>query len=363
MILKAAIYDPYLDTLGGGERYCLSVAEILKQNHYQVDIFWSGDSSILKKAEDRFSLDLSNLNLIPNIFTSKNIWQKYNLTKKYHVIFYLSDGSLPLLFAKHNLLHFQVPFNPKQKFQQKLINYAKVRCFSHLICNSNFTASFIKSYLHYPTTVLYPPVDIQKFIGQKTAKSNFILSVGRFDNLLNAKKQDILIKAFKKLHHSPLTSDWKLVLAGGSLSNPQNNSYLKQLQLLAKNYPVEFVVNPNFTDLRQLYLQSKIYWHAAGYGVDENKNPQNTEHFGMSTVEAMASSSIPVVVAVGGLKEIIVDGQNGFLWRQPEELVHKTLGLISSPEKIKNISHLAVKSSYQFSKENFQKKFLSLIKT
>ena len=26
---RAAIYDPYLDTLGGGERYCLTVAEIL----------------------------------------------------------------------------------------------------------------------------------------------------------------------------------------------------------------------------------------------------------------------------------------------------------------------------------------------
>ena len=26
---QAAIYDPYLDTLGGGERYCLTIAEIL----------------------------------------------------------------------------------------------------------------------------------------------------------------------------------------------------------------------------------------------------------------------------------------------------------------------------------------------
>ena len=35
---RAAIYDPYLDTLGGGERYCLSVVEFLLQNNYQVDI-------------------------------------------------------------------------------------------------------------------------------------------------------------------------------------------------------------------------------------------------------------------------------------------------------------------------------------
>jgi len=40
--MRAAIYDPYLDTLGGGERYCLTVAEILLKNGWQVDLFWSG---------------------------------------------------------------------------------------------------------------------------------------------------------------------------------------------------------------------------------------------------------------------------------------------------------------------------------
>ena len=57
-IKKAAIYDPYLDTLGGGERYCLTVAEILLKNGYKVDIFWSGDKTLIEKAEKRFSLDL-----------------------------------------------------------------------------------------------------------------------------------------------------------------------------------------------------------------------------------------------------------------------------------------------------------------
>jgi len=65
---KAAIYDPYLDTLGGGERYCLTVAEILSKNGYHVDLLWDKDSDILTKAETRFSLDLSSVKITNDFF-------------------------------------------------------------------------------------------------------------------------------------------------------------------------------------------------------------------------------------------------------------------------------------------------------
>lgn len=68
MPLKVGIYDPYLDTLGGGERYMLTIAEILLKHNYQVDIFWSKDKDLIDKAQDRFALNLENLNLVPDIF-------------------------------------------------------------------------------------------------------------------------------------------------------------------------------------------------------------------------------------------------------------------------------------------------------
>ncbi|MBU3935531.1 hypothetical protein KJ909_02560, partial [Patescibacteria group bacterium] len=140
--MKAAIYDPYLDTLGGGERYCLTVAEILLKAGWQVDLFWSGNKNLVKQAESRFSLQLTGLKLIEDIFNLraqkidlienqnqlKNIiaqkiadpqnstqkikrWLKnYQQTKSYDLFFYLSDGSTPFLFAKKNILHVQVPF-------------------------------------------------------------------------------------------------------------------------------------------------------------------------------------------------------------------------------------------------------------
>lgn len=382
MPLKAGIYDPYLDTLGGGERYCLTVAEILSQNGYNVDLFWSGDPALLAKAMDRFALDLKSVKIVKDIFNlplrhlelaednlitinrhiqkTSNIINKYRITKNYQLFFYLSDGSLPFIFSQKNILHMQVPFHFHPNIQQKIYTYFKAKLFSRIICNSEFTQSFIKKYLGCSSVVLYPPVDILKLNSAKI-KTNSILSVGRFDNILNAKKQDILIDAFKKLFRQQPGLNWKLILIGGSLLSEETNSFLKYLKKLASGFPVEFLVNPGFEVLKKNYSEAKIYWHAAGYGVDEDLHPESTEHFGISTVEAMASGAVPIVVNKGGLKEIVNNNQNGFLWQDVNTLVNQTLSLIKSPQKLNLLSQAALLSSQQFSKENFQKKLISVI--
>lgn len=382
MPLKAGIYDPYLDTLGGGERYCLTVAEILSKKGYDVDLFWSGDPTLLTKAMNRFALDLHPIKIVKDIFNlplrhlelaednlktinrpiqkTSNIINKYQITRKYHLFFYLSDGSLPLIFSKKNILHMQVPFHFHHNIHQKFFTYLKAKLFSQIICNSKFTQNFIEKYLGCSSNVLYPPVDILKFNPAKI-KTNSILSVGRFDNILNAKKQDILIEAFKRLCHQQERLDWKLILLGGSLLSEETNSFLKYLRKLARGYPVEFLINPSFEVLKNYYSEAKIYWHAAGFGVDEDNHPEATEHFGISTVEAMASGAVPVVVSKGGLKEIVNNNQNGFLWQDVDGLVNQTLSLIKSPQRLNLLSQAALLSCQQFSKENFQKKFISLI--
>lgn len=389
---KAAIYDPYLDTLGGGERYCLTVAEILLNNGYQVDLFWSGDQELISKAKDRFNLDIDKLNLVPDIFhlspskldliddtnslksISVNPPEKHDIftkiktiiirlikLRRYDLVFYLSDGSLPFLFSKINLLHIQVPFNHLSNSPiQKILREIKTKTYRHIICNSQFTQKFTKKNLPQKTTVLYPPVDIDKFY-QAQNKENIILSVGRFDNILNAKKQDVLIYAFNKLTKLMPNHDWKLVLAGGSLENPDQNYYLKCLKEMAQNQNIDFIVNPNFKQLTQLYSLSKIYWHAAGHEVDEENNPEKTEHFGMTVVEAMASGAVPIVVNKGGLGEIVEDNHNGQLWENISQLTEKTISLIKSPETLKKMSENAQIYSQNFSKQKFTNKFIKLI--
>ncbi|MFA5750173.1 MAG: glycosyltransferase family 4 protein [Candidatus Shapirobacteria bacterium] len=388
---RAAIYDPYLDTLGGGERYCLTVAEILIKKGYQVDLFWSGDDSLIEKAEKRFSLDLKGLKIVPDIFEIKpqklelleendnlfnfinesinphkihfkfkKIIKKIKNNHKYDLIFYLSDGSLPFLFGKKNYLHIQVPFSSSNNHFKKILNKAKLQLFSNVICNSEFTAKFQENIFKNKVLILYPPVDVDKFYSSDK-KENIILSVGRFDNILNAKKQDILIDAFRSLVEEEHCHSWKLILAGGSLTEPKNNSYLKYLQEKAQDLPVDFVINPPFNILKDIYSKSKIYWHAAGFEVDESLHPENTEHFGITIVEAMASGLVPVVVSKGGIPEIVENGVNGFLWQTTDELILKTKKLIDNPEIFKLMSQQSLINCQQFSKDNFEKKLLNII--
>ncbi|HPT65892.1 MAG TPA: glycosyltransferase family 4 protein [Candidatus Woesebacteria bacterium] len=392
MVKRAAIYDPYLDTLGGGERYCLTVAEILLKHGYKVDLFWSGNQDLIKKAQQRFSLNLENINLVEDVFKIKpkqidlfeeeqNLFKAINrsldpkkihqklisfinklkITSKYDVFFYLGDGSIPVILGKQNFLHIQVPFSNEKNIFNKLITKSKLLLFSKIICNSQFTAKFYQDQLPSKITVVYPPIDVEKFETSDN-KENIILSVGRFDNVLNAKKQDVLIDAFKALSEKENIKNWKLILAGGSLIDPDQNSYLKYLKEKSDNLSIEFIVNPNFEKLKEIYSKSKIYWHAAGFEVNEDDHPENTEHFGMTVVESMAAGLVPVVISKGGIPEIIEDGIDGYLWKTIDELVFKTKSLIESSSDLEKMSQKALVKCQNFSKANFEKEFLSLIK-
>ena len=390
MVKRAAVYDPYLDTFGGGERYCLTVAEILLMAGWKVDLFWSGDPSLIKTAETRFSLVLNGLNLVPDIFglvpqnldliedqlpqdrlishrsPKKSLIQKilslkykYQILRQYDVLFYLSDGSLPYLFSKKNLFHVQVPFakNVKHNIFNTIL---KKHLIHRIICNSEFTASFIEPGLKSKTTVLSPPVSVDSFVSSPQ-KQNQILSVGRFDNILNLKRQDLLIDVFAKFVHQNPQTDWKLILAGSSQGDPDRNHYLLHLRNLAQNLPIEFSVNPDFQTLKDIYSKSSLYWHTAGFGVDESESPQHVEHFGISPVEAMASGVVPLLVNKGGLKEIITDGVDGYFWDTPPDLLAKTQLLINTKSDLQKLSLAAQKSAKRFSKEIFSQKLLEII--
>jgi len=207
---------------------------------------------------------------------------------------------------------------------------------------------------------LYPPIDTASFIPSNN-KQNIILSVGRFDNILNAKRQDVLVKAFKDMIILNQLKNWQFVLIGGSLEKESKNLYLNNLKHQAKGFPIKFMVNSSFNDLKKYYSISKIFWHAAGFGVDEVKDPQSTEHFGMSTVEAMAAGLVPIVVNKGGLKEIVSDSVNGYLWQNQSQLIDKTMYLIRHPKTLEKFSQKSIKMSKKFSVSIFKNKFIKII--
>ena len=328
----------------------LTLASHLSKDHL-VDIFW--DDLQVKAPLTRFlKIDLSKTRFAPNIF-KKSIIQKSFKTLGYNLIFVLSDGSVPLTLASRNILHFQVPFNfPKINLATRL----KLRRYNFVIANSHFTKSFIDRTFQISAKVIYPPVDIKAL--KASEKEKIILSVGRFSpHQLHPKKQEILIEVAKEVVKK--APGWKLVLVGQA--KREDYKYLRNLKKQARGYPIKIIENLSFDKLSDLYSHSSIYWHATGYGEDENKYPQKMEHFGIATVEAQAAGLVPVVIDKGGQKEIVTDGKNGRLFSTKAQLYEATLSLIKNKRELARLSSEAIVSSRRFSQEKFFREYEKIL--
>lgn len=353
--MKIGIYDPYLDDMGGGEKYMLTIAECLSQDH-DVTVFWDNKHD-LDNTLQRFSIDLSRVKLSDNIFSSRiGLIKRVVESKKYDAIIFLSDGSIPFVLSKKLFIHFQQPIpGARHDIKTKI----KLKRVSMAFCNSYFSKDFVDKSFGVNSLVIYPPVSLHP---ETMKKENMILHVGRFRvrnvGVSDYKKQSVMVGEFKKMVKKGLRG-WKFVVVTGVKYEDEDE--FNKLKETAKNYPVEFFVNKSNNALWDLYSRAKIYWHASGYGEDLEKHPEYAEHFGISTVEAMGAGAVPVVINAGGQKEIVKDGLSGFLWNSLSELQEKTLLLTRENVILEKMSKLASKRARGFTGTRFCEEIRRLI--
>jgi glycosyltransferase involved in cell wall biosynthesis len=357
--MRIGIFDPYLNTLSGGEKYMLTIASCLAQDN-EVFVFWdeTKEAEIKKIASKKLGLDLSKIKFTENIF-AKDVSTVSRLieSNKFDAIVYLSDGSIPMVGTKL-YVHFQFPVEWVNG--QSLKTKVKLSFVKKIFCNSKFTKKFIDNKLNVQSEILYPPVDLHAVKGVK--KENIILHVGRFDvneQGVNYKKQDVMIEMFKKMVDAGL-KDWKFKLVLGVADKDLDK--LEEYKKMVSGYPVELIVNISNKELWEHYSKAKIYWHATGYGEDLERYPEKAEHFGITTVEAMGSGVVPVVFNAGGQREIVDDKINGYLCDREEDFITKTTALIKDEELLKKVASEAVKRSSVFSGDRFCNEVKNIIK-
>lgn len=358
--MKIGIFNPYLDDLGGGEKYMMTIAQCLSDKH-DVTVFWDEKKDI-EELMSRFSLDLSKVTLAQNIFSKNTPLLKRLLTTiKFDAIIILSDGSIPFVLSRKLFVHFQQPISDHVSSLKTKLKLSRVTTF---FCNSYFTKSFIDKTFNIESQVVYPPVDLHR---QKVKKENIILTVGRLRvkdvRVNNApigdyKKHMVMIEAFKEMIVQGL-KDWRLVLAISI--RQEEKDILQKMRTKAKDFPIEFVVNQNNQKLWNVYNITKIYWHAAGFGEDLENHPEYAEHFGIATVEAMGAGAVPVVINAGGQKEIVEEEKTGFLWNTLDQLQEKTRLLIKDNQLMQRLGKNAQEKAKQFSKERFYRQVYEII--
>lgn len=358
--MRVGVYSPYLDTLGGGEKYMMTIAEVLSGEGDEVEVLLdkhltsAGGDFLKKKLSDRFNLNLDKVSFLKApIGKGSNFFERLIFLRIYDVLFYLTDGSIFLSTAKKNILHIQSPLAGQPT--KSLWGRIKLNFWNLIIYNSQFTKRYSKNNWPLFSKVLYPPVDIDKIKPLK--KKNYILSVGRFFGYLKDKKHQVLIESFRELFKSGKIKDWSLCLAGSA--GQGDKEYLEQLKKSAKDLPVIFFPNISYDELMTLYGQSGVYWHASGF---EEVDPAKMEHFGIATVEAMAAGAVPVVINKGGQTEIVEDNKSGLLWDDLEQMQRLTLKIINDTALRDNLSKNAILRAPDFSKEAFAKEVINLVR-
>ena len=341
---KVALYDPFFDVLGGGERHILSILQVLEYLGYEINIFW--DEDLTSQIEKNLKLSFTKLHFHKNIFRSKNSISRLKELGKFDILFYVTDGSYFVSSAKKTFIFCMVP--NKKLYNMNFFNKIKLINAS-FIANSDFTKKWLSKWGIDSKTILpYISDDFLK-IDTNFTKKNQILSVGRFFPHLHSKRQDVAIDSFIKLQKlNPAFANYTLHLAGSVTK--EDEGYLEALKKQANNNPaIIFHPNIEFSNLIKLYQTSAYYWHFAGFDVDENEQPEKTEHLGITPLEAMAAGCITMAYNAGGPKEIIEDGANGFLFNSEQELFEKMDSLIKSTDKISKIKLTARK----FIEDNF----------
>ena len=202
---------------------------------------------------------------------------------------------------------------------------------------SNWMAEHLKKY-GLEATGIPNPIDYERFSNVMAHGSN-IVCIARFEKVKNI--ETLIIAASEILKKYPKV---KLVIVGGG-------SQEKELKALAEKLSISD--NVEFQDFRPDV--ENVLKDASVFVL-----PSIYEPFGMVAAEALATG-LPIIVSrVGGLREIVKDGINGFSFnpRDWQELSKKILLLLEDQKLREGMKNKAKESAKEFSPENIALKYL-----
>jgi glycosyltransferase involved in cell wall biosynthesis len=196
-----------------------------------------------------------------------------------------------------------------------------------VLANSRYTRGWIRRLWKREAEVLYPPIQVDRF-HPSSERAPSIVIAGRFfaPKLGHSKRQLEQVQAFTRMVDAGLLHGWTLHVIGGC--EPSQKPYVDKVRAAGFGYAVELHVNAPRTELEDLMSEASIVWSATGWGEDENDAPWASEHFGMTTVEAMAAGCVPVVIDRAGQREIVRQGIDGFRWGNFRELTERTVEVV-----------------------------------
>ncbi len=196
-------------------------------------------------------------------------------------------------------------------------------------------------------------IDLSRFFPNREKQKEFRKKLGLpqgfklFVNIANwnpkVKGQDILLKAFAKLN----CNHCGLVLVGHETDGGEARKLIKQLKLEKKVFPLGFRNDvPDILNACDFFVLSS-----------------NLEGIAGALLQAMATETVVISTAAGGVPSYLKDGENGFLVPVGDEValakaMERALNL--SPQEYHRIAVNARKTAERYSIENTARKYKEL---
>jgi glycosyltransferase involved in cell wall biosynthesis len=339
--------------IGGTEAY---TAELINFFDKKLPVFIKPARNARKYNLKRYMLDYYNIQLENTVLPCPFLKGGLFINVSWNTITHFHKYSIHIIHFS-NKLQLKLRKNLYKFFLSIIQKITYSNAYSFYICNSNFTKNYFKKFWpQIPAEkikVLYPPVKLFTHTGKERKRQIVVCS--RLDP---EKKIECLIDTYNKYF---FCQNVKLIIIG-SVSNNINEIYLKRLRSSTNNNnSINFLINTERNSIEEIFNETLIFWHAKGFG---ETDPGLFEHFGITTVEAMSTGIIPIVINKGGQCEIVDHGINGYKWDTLDELRDFTqLVLDMSHEKLNAFSKNAIHKAMTFSASEFNVKFLEILST
>ena len=224
---------------------------------------------------------------------------------------------------------------PKKFLVQKTLQYIRkwdistLNRVDHFIANSKFVNERIQRTYQRESTVIYPPVDVEKFTLQEN-KEDFYFTASR---LVPYKKTKLIVEAFNQM------PDKKLLVIG------KGEEYEEIKKIANANISV-LGYQPDEVLVKHMQ-RAKAFVYAA------------IEDFGIVPIEAMACGTPVIALNKGGTKETVIDSKTGILFE--EQTIESLCNGIRKFENSIFDASLVSKHASNFSNTRFKKKFNAFI--
>ena len=356
--LKIAIFHPRFDRVGGAEFFIVKIAEELRKRGHKVDVYAIRVNPIFKRVKrlsnfasckifHNLAIDFVGINLLGWSFLKVLRKDNYDIINPHHYPAPLICVALKKLgFTRAKVVW--MCHEPKGLLYQKDKSYLgysqreskvvhyfvspiswvdqwSIRNVNAIISNSENTQLRVEETYGRDSFIINPGVDSDLFNPSNIDANEYLtdkkclLAVGR---LVAEKNFDFLIRAFRRI--VDITPDAILRIVG---AGPEKESLHSLIQSLNLESYVELLAPVAGKDLVKLFAACDLFVH-----------PMKCEPWGMVILEAMSMRKPVVAIDGTGPKEIIVNGQTGYLVTfSVKEFVKKIVGLLAFPEKARRM--------------------------